>query len=286
LTPDVLDGILLKFARNLKPNSQIAKEANVKEGILLIDGTFHKIRGGCLPAIIALDRKSRLILHDDFVEENSENAINFIRRIRESGYKVKPYSIIDGSQALEKGTTTSYAEDIQQCIIHFQRNPLNERLPPDEECTDIQLVTKRLITNILYLNGHSTPRSCKAALKKADAYRKRLNELVGKADEKTRSVITSLNRDFNKLTTHLRHRLPYRDTNPIECAIRLSRKPVSKALKEYRDPEKVKAILKLANAKYQASVLGVQDWVRWSQINVRVPKQKRGQRKPRSETSP
>lgn len=268
ITETQLDNILIKTAANTKMTIDVMKEARVTKGILLLDGTLHKLRACELPQLFALDLGSRLVINDAFAEETYANTLSFVKELKESGYNVDPYAIIDDSDAFDKATRQVYRCDIQKCPVHVQRNVLESKLPADEECSDVQLAVKRLCTRILFASGHSV-RSYKRALEKVKKYRDRLRAMLSRVDKTTGSVISSLLRNFDDLTTHLRHRSPHRDTNPIENAVRLIRKPIKTSLRQYENSELVKAILKLAIMRYEASVLGIKDWVRWSQ---KIPK--------------
>jgi hypothetical protein len=266
ITECQVDNILIKTAANTKRTIDVMKEAGVTTGILLLDGTHHKLRAGELPQLIALDLKSKLVINDAFVEETYNNTLPFVRELKENGYKVDPYAIIDNSGPWYRATREVYSCDIQICVVHEQRNVLESGLPADENCSDLQLAVKKLGTSILFVGGHSI-RSYKKALEKAKKYRERLRAMLSRVDQATGSVVSSLLRNFNDITTHLRHRSPHRDTNLIENTIRLIRKPVRAALRQYENRELVKAILKLAVMRYEASVLGIRGWVRWSQKN-------------------
>jgi len=264
ITLDQLDNILLKTASNLRRTLDVAKEAGVNEGILLLDGTNYKLRAGQLPALLAMDLKSKLIVNDAFAEEKYDHTLLFIKEIKENGYKISPFAIIDDSDALEKPMRQVYACEIQKCIIHVLRNILESKLPSDESCNDEQLGVKRLVTSILFVTGHCR-KSYARALEKAKLYRERLKAILPRVDQTTASVIRSVLNSFDQLTTHLRHCSPHRDTNHLENTIRLIRKPIKSGLRQYKDRELVKAIVKLAIMRYEAGILGIRQWVRWSQ---------------------
>ena len=90
-------------------------------------------------------------------------------------------------------------------------------------------------------------------------------EMLPKVDIASACVINSFIANFDELITHLRHQSSHRDTNYIENAIRLVRQPIQKGLRQMRDKELAKAVLGLAMMRYEARVLGIRDWVRWSQ---------------------
>lgn len=264
ITECQVDNILIKIAANTKRTIDVMKEAGVTSGILLPDGTHHKLRASEIPQLIALDLKNKLVINDAFAEETYTNTLPFVKELKEAGYNVDPYAIIDNSDAWYKATRQVYSCDIQICVVHEQRNVLESGLPADEDCSDQQLAVKKLGTSILFVGGHSI-RSYKRALEKAKKYRERLRAMLSRVDQATSSVVSSLLRNFNDITTHLRHRSPHRDTNSLENVIRLIKKPVKIALRQYENKELVKAVLKLAVMRYDASILGIKDWVRWSQ---------------------
>jgi len=61
ITEAQLDNILIKTSANTRPTIDIMKEAGVRNGIPLLDGTIHKLRGCELSQLLALDLKSRLV---------------------------------------------------------------------------------------------------------------------------------------------------------------------------------------------------------------------------------
>ena len=224
-----------------------------------------------------------LIMHDAFARETLDDTIPFVRQIAETGYRPNPFTIIDDTPVFENPVRQRLGDSIQTCPIHFWRNVVEKKLPDDLECTDFQLAVKYLIRRVLFIKANSAKRYAKA-LEKTKKYRDKLRDMQRKADQQSASVITSFLKKFDQLTLHLEYRTRYCDSNPLDTVVRLVKKPIKHGIREMEDKEFVKAIINLSIMRYDASVLKVSDWVRWSQ-KKETGNRKTGKPRPESNTS-
>jgi len=288
LTEDELRGLVIRVANNCRLTLEVTKEAGVRQGILLVDGTAYKIRGDEIPQLMAVNVKpsgglAPLIIHDAFARETLDDTIPFVRQIAETGYRPYPFTIVDDTVVFEKPVKQHLGDSIQTCPIHFGRNVVEAKLPDDLECTDFQLAVKWLIRRVLFIKANSAKRYVKA-LEKTKKYRDKLREMLRKADQPSASVISSFLKRFNQLILHLEYRTRYCDTNPLDTVVRLVKKPIAHGIRQLEDKEFVKAIVKLSIMRYEASVLKIDDWVRWSQ-KKETPARTIGKPRPESNTS-
>jgi len=280
LSEDQLRHMITKVGNNCRSTLEIAEEAGIKRGILLVDGTVFKTRGDEIPVLLAVDVKvnggrAPIIVNDAFAREELRDTIPFIREIARLGYRPNPFVILDDTPVFENPVKQHFGDSIQTCPIHFGRNVLEAKLPSDLECTDFQLAVKWLVTRVLFIKANSTKRYAKA-LEKTKKYRDKLREMLRKADQQSASVISSFLQRFNQLILHLHYRTRYCDTNPLDTVVRLVKKPIRHGIRHLEDKEFVRAIVRLSMMRYDAGVLKVKDWVRWSQ------KREIGKAKPRT----
>jgi ribosomal protein S27AE len=288
LTEGQLRGLTIRIGNNCRFTVGIAKEAGVKRGILLVDGAKYKMRGDEIPQLLAVDVKptggrAPLIVNDTFARETLDDARTFVSQIVTIGYRPDPFVIIDDTSVFERPAREYFGDSIQACPIHFGRNVVEAKLPDDLECTDFQLAVKWLIRRVLFTKANSKKRYVKA-LDKTKEYRDKLREMLRRADQQSASVIRSFLQRFNQLTLHLGYGTRYCDTNPLDMVVRLVKKPIKHGIRQMEDKEFVKAIIRLSVMRYDASVLGVKDWVRWSQ-KKEIRERKTGKPRPESNTS-
>jgi ribosomal protein S27AE len=288
LSEDQLRGLAIRVGNNCRSTLEAAKEAGIKQGILLADGTTYKIRADEIPQLIAVNVKATggrapIIVHDAFARETLHDTLPFIRQIAETGYRPYPFTILDDTAVFENPVKQHLGDFIQTCPIHFGRNVVEAKLPDDLECTDFQLAVKWLIRRVLFIKANSAKRYAKA-LEKAKKCRDKLREMLRRADQQSASVIRSFLQRFNQLTLHLEYGTRYCDTNPLDMVVRLVKKPIKHGIRQMEDKKFVKAIIRLSVMRYDASVLGVKDWVRWSQ-KKETRERKTGKPRPESNTS-